>query len=205
MRRAEEVLGEDWEADRLATGGAGLRPFTPRAVTNAGLPPVLPRPGVRSTRPTSPYTLTAAAPHPEGRYPTTPARGRSSGGRQASTVTCTCALVACTTSAVPARTCGLLWRRAPSVLRRRLVVREPLGERMTRTTENDDGPCGTRPPEEAPPTVMDQPGPPLRRRPFGLSVRLDHPRSEGRIRTQKGDEVGAVPERQRSSEGGVCR
>jgi len=56
---------------------------------------------------------------------------------------------------------------------------------------------------EEPPKLLNRPGPPLRRRPFGLSVRLDHPRSEGRIRTHEGDEVGAVPERQRSSEGSV--
>jgi len=56
---------------------------------------------------------------------------------------------------------------------------------------------------EEPPKLLNRPGPPLRRRPFGLSVRLDHPRSEGRIRTHEGDEVGAVPERQRSSEEGV--
>jgi len=59
---------------------------------------------------------------------------------------------------------------------------------------------------EEPPKVLDLPDPPLRRRPFRLSVRLDHhPRSERRIRTHEDDEVGAVPERQRSSEGGVCR
>jgi len=61
------------------------------------------------------------------------------------------------------------------------------------------------PVERRTPKLLDQPGPPLRRRPFGLSVRLDHPRSEGRIRTHESDEVGAVPERQRSPEGGVCR
>jgi len=56
---------------------------------------------------------------------------------------------------------------------------------------------------EEPPKVLDLPGQPLRRQPLCPSVRLDHPRSEGRIRTHEGHEVGAVPERQRSSEGSV--